>query len=541
MILYNQFILFNCGADNKTMKNIVILFAGKKIGHGFEKVFDSKSAFERCIEWAKSVKNSLGIVVLCNGENKPLIDSLVDKDIKVIVKENWTNSLLSSTVAEVCLAEKADYILYSWADCPFINSELTEEIIENHTKYLAEYTFADGFPYGVVPEAINVGTLNIISGLAKDTQKHVGDKAVERDCFFSIMSGEINSFEIETVIADKDYRMLRYEFECSSKKGIISCSRLYELALNNQINLANGNSYDVYKLFDLAEKSSLVMQTVPTFYNIQITDKYNTNSIYNPYPIVCKDKTYGDMEIEKFRTLLQQIVDYSESAVISLSCFGEPTCNKYFYEFIQEILKYPELSVLIETDGISLSEEWVSKIEKSGQNRIYWIVLLDSVNKEMYSKINGIDEVCYTKAVNSIQMLEKYFPSNVYPQFTRTLENESQLEEFYRFWSNKDSPSKGELIIQKYDSFCGRLPALKSADLSPLERNPCWHLRRDMVILSDGSVPICKDRIDLIVGNVFNENIETVWSKFRNYLEEHININYCAECKVCDEYYTFNF
>ena len=97
-------------------------------------------------------------------------------------------------------------------------------------------------------------------------------------------------------------------------------------------------------------------------------------------------------------------------------------------------------------------------------------------------------------------------------------------------------------IIQKYDDFANLLNECKPADLSPVDRNICWHLRRDMTILSNGDVPLCYCSVlDDIVGNVFEQGIETVWKKMDKCLEEQIEQKYIDKCGSCDEYYTFNF
>ena len=120
--------------------------------------------------------------------------------------------------------------------------------------------------------------------------------------------------------------------------------------------------------------------------------------------------------------------------------------------------------------------------------------------------------------------------------------NEDELETFYRFWHGSESPSGGKVIIQKYDSFCGLLSDEKPADLSPLKRNPCWHIKRDMNVLADGSVPMCRECIySNIVGNVFSEGIESVWKKTRDFVRNHIECKFDEKCGACDEYYTYNF
>ena len=159
----------------------------------------------------------------------------------------------------------------------------------------------------------------------------------------------------------------------------------------------------------------------------------------------------------------------------------------------------------------------------------------------MYEKINGLEKKYFDYALNSVELLQKEFAGHVYPQFTRIKENESELESFYRFWSKKDSPSGGKLVIMKYDSFAGFLEDKKTADLSPLERNCCWHLRRDLCILADGSVPLCRARLSEISGNAITGELSEIWVSRIKEVENHINKSYCECCRNCDEYYTFNF
>jgi hypothetical protein len=153
-------------------------------------------------------------------------------------------------------------------------------------------------------------------------------------------------------------------------------------------------------------------------------------------------------------------------------------------------------------------------------------------------------------AQTALTLLSAAFPGAVYPQFVRMKENESQLEAFYRHYKEK-----GKVLIQKYNWFCGKLPDRKPADLSPLERRFCWHQMRDMVILLDGSVPLCKESAIETVGgdnappptpapegthNIFDPasgGITGIWEK----LGAQAHLDSLPICKDCDEYYTFNF
>ncbi|QTQ13848.1 spiro-SPASM protein [Treponema parvum] len=547
------------------MKNIVVLFAPSVSLHMFDKKFDGLSAYEKTLFWTKNIPDLAGVFIFADGKTSAACAELNEKNemsqVSVVEKPSWTVSSLLHSMHEACLSSNARNIVYAWADCPFLNTALTLEVIKTHSEYIAEYTFADGYPYGFAPELINCDTAAIIEKLSlrKDVPGAAGDNPVSRDCIFSAMKADINAFEIETVISPVDWRMYRLGFHCASKEGLLACLKLAEISCGkggNEGNTADGDSrvpdaVSAEELSGMACKCAGILRTVPGFYNIQIETESRSRCVYSPYDDVLEKtkKKFDKMPLEKFKTLVNRIADFSENAVLSLSLWGEPLYHEHIKDIVSEVLKYPGLSVFIETTGDGLSEALASQIAEicdrcaprtNGYAPVMWVVLLDSVTKEKYKEIHFVDG--FELALNSINLLSKYFPKSVYPQFVRMDMNEEQLETFYRFWSAEDSPSHGNFIIQKYNSYIGLLPERKPCDLSPVERYPDWHLRRDMVILSDGSVPLYKEcMFDDIIGNVFEEPLEVIWHKSDRLMEDQINKKYDKISGTYDEYYTFNF
>ncbi|MBQ0039029.1 MAG: spiro-SPASM protein [Treponema sp.] len=540
------------------MKNLVFLYAGKNSTHAFDKVFSENSAFGRCLMWAGAIPGCLGIVIMSSTENqdavKEQLGEVAVSNARIIVKDSWLCSDIVETMAVECAAAKADNAVYTTADRPFMDSWLTNEVLECHEKYIAEYTFADGYPYGFAPEVIHGGTLNILNTFAKETHRELAQVPVSNECIFNLLKADINSFEIEAVIAPKDYRMLRFDFSCGIKRNLLACQRLYGLAMEKDI------AFNAKKLADLAEQSAEVQQTLPAFYNVQICQNMSSLPLYSPYPeaykskfgklpVVSENSEAQSMSLEKFNGLVSQISDFSEDAVVGLSGFAEPLLEKNICAYIDSVLQNKNLSVLIETDGTLVTPELAENIaavvakhgpRNTGEKSIIWIVSLDAATEAMHSTI--VKGGTFTASLASITILEKSFPGCVYPQLTRMNENESELEQFYRFWHDKNSPSKGRLIIQKYDDCCKTLPARKPADLSPLERNVCWHLKRDMTILWDGSVPLCRQfLLSSSIGNAFEEGIEKIWGNTLETVKDHLAANFSEKCRDCDEYYTFNF
>lgn len=538
------------------MKTLVILYAGNPAAHLFDTCFDGKSACELSLAWAQAVPNVCAIHVVSNHENAAGCSALLKQPentpCEVIEAGSWPENSLLHAIADSCKKTEADFVLFAWADCPFLNMDLTRQVIETHIKYKAEYTYAEGYPYGFAPEALDAGTAEILARIA-DNQKNSSNKErnVARDSLFAVIKTDINSFEVETVLADSDWRLYRFQFECSTRGGMLACRALWPVTGKSAAELS-------------AEASACpdIVQTVPSFYTIQIEGSCAGSCVYCPYPSACMKK-YGKnpretdirMPVDKFGKLVNDISVFSEQAVVALSAWGEPLLHPQFTEFVERVLEKPGLSVLVETTGTEITEEQCRNVcsivkkypgRTTGIPQIIWIVSLDAVDAAGYGKMHGYDTSAagknFAAALNTVSLLENFFPGTVYPQFLRTNKNEDQLEKFFRFWNEKQSPSDGKCIIQKYDNFAGLLPSDKPADLSPLVRTPCWHIRRDMTILADGTVPYCREWVlDGGIGNVFNESIESVWKKIRPLVNDHINGNYSDKCRVCDEYYTFNF
>ena len=553
------------------MKNLVVLYCGGLTAHAFEKVFDGKSAFEKVLDWAEEFRTKIILFTKTDSlAEKEISSILAASELEILSRPDWSKSLFISEISSCLKKQDCNVAVVAWGDTPFLNKSLSDQLLEMHEKYAAEYSFADGFPAGLAPEIIDFGACSILAQLSENTMKGEGEKPVDREAIFSVMRGDINSFEIETLIADEDYRLLRFDFEASSKINFLSCRNLYELAVKENVPLD-----DAYALSKLAASSASVMQTVPAFYNIQISSKYNHTSCYSLASVGLNPQAKDFMDINDFKKIIAQIRDYSENSVVSLSAFGEPLLNPSFVDFALEVLEKNDgnhrISLLIESDGLLVSDEMASKISAAAKEKnaeVNWIIYIDAVEQSLYSKIHSCQADDFQKALCAVPLLEKYFEKHVYPQFMRMKSNEEQLEAFYRFWNEKTSPSMGEFIIQKYNSFCSALPELKSADLSPVNRLPCWHLRRDMTILADGSVPFCSQlSFPKNAGNILSDGIEKVWSEFRSVMESHLALVRAInekggsgqtdgrnpagydgiadvsdnKCGICDESYTFNF
>ena len=153
------------------MKSIVVLF-DEKNKYENELVFSGKSAKELCNEAALS----LGF------------------DVKTI-SDCTTITALLEELDKICRETQAENLIFSYADCLFLNKALSQELLDTHIECKAEYTFAEGYPESFAPEVLNAGTVAILAELSKTTAKETGAQKVSRHSIMDIIKTDINSFE----------------------------------------------------------------------------------------------------------------------------------------------------------------------------------------------------------------------------------------------------------------------------------------------------------------------------------------------------------
>jgi spiro-SPASM protein len=542
----------------------------------FERRFDGESAFGRALLWARTIPDIAGIVIFTWESSREHITSemrrLNQSGVEIVSAAVWDAKKLVTEFSNWAEDKGEASLVFALASCPFYDAALTQELLLQHKKYASEYTFAEGYAEGLVPAVIDSGALKSLAALSKAIPDN---PPINSRVLFEVMKSRVNSFEVETLIAPKDVRFYRFDFSCVTKRALLVCQNLYKAASERGVLKKAGEESFAAALADLACQTPDVQRVVPSFYDVQISAWTRDTPIYSPYAAEYKKKFSHApcdareknpqcfMPLDSFKKLADEAAEFSGEAVTSLSAWGEALAHPDICAIIEAALKHSGLSLMIETDGSLLTRDLARCIAEiahnapartNGHKKIYWIVKIDAVDKAMYDKMRAVEgeeqildtsgEIpSFEKAVLACEILREIFAEDVYAQFTRTTVNEAQLESFYRGYKEK-----GSLIIQKYDSFCGKLPPLRPADLSPIERGPCWHFTRDMVILADGSVPFCKEAVlEALHGvNVFEAGLEEVWKKIG---EVFCNQGDAAQklimpqqiCKDCDEYYTFNF
>lgn len=427
----------------------------------------------------------------------------------------------ASALLELFPTEGLDDVFYLYADTPLLDREIVGSLYDQHDRYLAHYSFADGYPYGLVPEIVSCDAVPKLRALAAE---HQGP--VERDTLFSVIQKDINSFDIETHLSPLDQRLLRVSLAADNRRNFLILERI----------MAAGG-LDAESVSRVLEEQPQLLRSVPAYISVQVIDGCPQACSYCPFPKLGGNplEQRNEMQLDSFKRIIGEVSRFCEDAVINLSVWGEPSLHSGISDIAAEVLSHDGLSLLVETSGIGWPEGTIETIAQAGGNRVTWIVSIDSIDPGLYGSLRGKG---FKRAMATAELLLSIAPETTHIQSVRMQENEEHLEAFYRYWKERTE----HVIIQKYSRFGGVLPERKVTDISPLHRFPCWHLKRDLVVLLDGSVPVCREDVQQteVLGNIFHESIEEIWNRGEAWYRRHLEADYPDICRNCDEYYTFN-
>ena len=512
------------------MNALLVLFAGRLTNEAFQPLLNGKNSVSLSVEQANKFPG-VGKTVLLAQEG----DFSFLNGVEIEYRDTWTKRSLLEKIAE--LQSGFDIAYFAFADCPFLDPALAGSIAERHLRYAAEYSYADGWPFGLAPETLSGGTAAILAKILGDD-----DGPVERDFLFSVIQKDINAFDIETEISPVDLRCHRLNLCADSKRNF--------MLLKNFIAAAREKIPDASDVQRIVEQSPGILRTLPSFYPIQVTGNCPQKCSLCPYPSFSSEAGSGEfMDSEKFDSLLDRIAAFSGDAVIDLSLWGELSLHPQKMKLIESVISKKGLSLVIETSGIGWKNEELEKCAQLAQKAkpkdvfpapLSWIVSLDTADPQRYTHLRGAG---FAEAVECAKKLLSLFPDDCYVQAVRVKGGEDDTEKFFRHWKENCPKGDKNIIIQKYDHFCGVLEKKQASDISPVIRQSCWHLMRDMPVLIDGAVPLCREDLNngRILGNVFADSLENIWKNGEKYYSEQCEKNYTGICADCDEYYTFNF
>jgi spiro-SPASM protein len=413
---------------------------------------------------------------------------------------------------------EADNIVRIYCDSPFMDADVIAGMIDVHHKYLPEFTYSENLPQGFSCE---IASRALIDSIPESPNKMLplGD----------IVRKNIHQFDIEIFYKDPDLRGRRLSFRSGDPRE--------KRVMEDIIGAAGGfpRHADIEKIFrDHPE----VLYSAPSYLEIELTGMCDLDCVFCFRK--CLKSPHGDMDPSLFKKILGGMREFSLPYSICLGGSGEPLMHPGFYEAAESALAETLLkNLVIETNGIYAGDNFKSFAGSSGQGKIKVICNINGLDAETYKKIHGADYFD-TVSRNVISLKEKMGDKSLYVQIMKINETEPFLDRFYDFWEKTGIP----IILQKQNTYLGRLQDRRYSDLSPIERTSCWHLQRDMYILHDGRAGFCKQDFEgsIAKGDLKTETLLEVWNKSKGFFIRDFGgeLLTSPDCRSCDEWYTFN-
>jgi spiro-SPASM protein len=469
------------------------------------------------LQKARTLSEGSVFMITDNASAEKLKDKSGYTDIRV---SSRSQKEVFRKVGEVLSGAGVHSFVYLFIDTPLLDTDVSERMLRLHTSEMADYTSGEGFPQGIAPEIVKTGALPRIASLVKDPAA-----AVSRGSLFEALSGEINSFDLETLFSPRDLKMSRIQLSTSRKREALLVERVLE---------RTGPGCTCEDFCDLLDRAPGIVRTVPAYLELEITSQVAGECIYSPRQLV--KRRPGSMDFERFRDILDLAAEYCGGIHLSLSHLCEPLAHPEIERFIENAAGRQDVHLVLETGGRLLDPAFTRFLTGFPDEKISVVFQVDAVSPKVYTSIRKGD---LARVERNLRFLLSAGKKNVYAQLTRLDLNEEEILPFFDRWEKEGA----KVIIQKYNPYLNMLPEGSGPDMSPLKRHTCWHLQRDLVVFHDGSVPRCRQDINTVfnLGRLPEDGFEQVWRHGEPFYIDHCAGRYDQYCTVCDEYYTYNF
>jgi spiro-SPASM protein len=416
----------------------------------------------------------------------------------------------------------SDHLIRVPADSPFIDFSVIREMAEVHTANLAEFTYSENLPDGM---ACEIYSKELVAAIPDFKEKTLS--------LTKVIRSNMNQFDIELYYRDPDIRDKRLSFRASDPR---------ERKVMQNILAANGSIPPYERIREIIEKDPGVLYVGPSYLEIELTGDCKLDCIFCYRKMVNKKR--GDMGPELVRKILADMKGFGLPYTICFGGSGEPLMNRNFYSILESAEAEPLIArIIVETNGILADANYRNFVSGSASGKIKTIININGHDQASYSKLHGSDHFSAVRD-NIIALKEALAgaPSDaLHVQIMKINETEPFLDAYYDFWEKQNVP----VILQKQNTYLGLIEDRRYSDLSPLDRVPCWHLQRDLFILSDGTVAFCRVDVNNGAGrgNVAQDGIADIWEKGKKAFLDDYRKAYasCPDCSSCDEWYTFNF
>ena len=416
---------------------------------------------------------------------------------------------------------EAIHVIKIPADAAFLQGSIISQMLDTHLQYLSEFTFSYNLPSGYACEIISKSALE--NPLAHPQSNN---------SLCDIIKGNLNQFDVELFYKEPDIRWHRIQFRAGTIRD--------RLIMQNIIN-HTGTIPEYESLQTVIDHNPEVLFTTPSYVTIELCGRCNLDCIF------CYRKqlspNHGDMDFSTLQTILERMRTFSTPYTVCFGGSGEPLLHPQFFKIL-ELCSNEELihTIVIETNGIYADTAFATTVA-SLNKKIITIVNINGYNPETYQKLHNADHfgTVHANVIHLNEMLQANHKNNsLYVQIMKINETEPFLDSYYDLFEQHKIP----VILQKQNTYTGRITDRRYSDLTPLQRKPCWHLQQDLYIVYDGRVAFCMQDFDGSArrGTIVHDDLKALWEQQKQHFVNDYKQNRATkpDCNSCDEWYTFN-
>lgn len=485
------------------------------------------SLFEDFLGRVLKIENIDKLILNCTEKQKQFVEIAKTKKFTSNICKKPPNDIIEllKECHKIAKKEKAKNISLVYGDSPLLDYKVSNQLFKLHLDNFAEYTFGDDYPEGITAEFFNFDFLEkIITFQSKKPE-------IDSRKIFNCTNADINQFYVEVDLPEIDISRKRLNLTASSERNLELIKRI--------VSHCDGEFF-FDKLPGIIENNPEILRIFPKYVEIELTNECNLKCSFCPINII--SRPVARMDFELYKKIIDELSSTFDDIIVCLSLYGEPTLHKDLIPMINYNLENKIKSTILETNGVTFGKNIADELTDIDSNRFQVIFGLDAVSEELYKRIkSGADLGTVTANIKYYLDKDERNLARTFLQIVKMKETLHEIDKFFGFWE----PVTKNLILQKYNNFAGQLQDRKVADLTPLERIPCWHLQRDLVVFCNGDVPICKQDFQgtKILGNLKKETIKEIWARFlpiynMDYRGDYSGFELCSKC---DEWYTYNF
>lgn len=408
---------------------------------------------------------------------------------------------------------------------PFFDTKLFTELAQIHSQYAAEFTHGENIPSGIMPVIINRSAVEVLEELVEPEQ--LDEQKISLPSF---ILKNINKFAVESHFVLPDLRLLRLDYSCISLRSMVETRDLLG-------SLSQENENVIESLNTALEKNPALLFNNPSFIQLELTTQTFRKF---KYAGPSNEKAEATLSSTNWESVMSLLSGLETEFSVELAGPGEPLLHPEILNISKELLKEEKLEKLFITTSVPDTGKLLEIVQADTENKV--VLIIECNGTESFDSLYELDtyEEFKTRLQELASNLNEVQKARVYLQTLKMIDNEKDIDELYELADTLGI----QYLLQKYNSFSGQLPERRVSDMTPLKRSFCWHLRRDIVIKADGTVPFCKQ--DCLAseprGNLKEKNGIALWASQREHWIKNYgeNLSISSFCSSCDEYYTFN-